>query len=246
MKKIDLNADVGEGFAFDEALMSFISSANIACGAHAGNADIIKKTIELCLTHNVAIGAHPGYADRPNFGRVEKMMRVDELMDMVADQLFFFQSILSSFGATLHHLKPHGALYNKAAIDEITAHYVVKAIKMVDEKTIIYGLSGSTLISVAQQFHFRTVNEVFADRTYLPDGKLTPRTFKDAVIKDVERAKDQALLWVKHQQVHCTDGTVLKLNADSICVHGDNENALALTKSIHSALENNQICIEAP
>jgi UPF0271 protein len=229
---IDLNCDMGEGIGNDAAIMPFISSANIACGYHAGDEVTLKKTIKLCLEHNVAIGAHPGFADKPNFGRNEIQLNESELYQLIHDQLVIMQTACNVLGATLHHVKPHGALYNMASKDEHMSKTIVQAIYDFNPHLIYYGLSGSVMISVATAIGLKTANEVFADRTYQPDGTLTPRKHHNALINNAEEAVQQVRQMITKQSVTAIDGSVFPLKADTVCVHGDGAHAVEIAQAI--------------
>jgi 5-oxoprolinase (ATP-hydrolysing) subunit A len=230
---IDLNCDMGEGIGNDAAIMPFITSANIACGYHAGNEVTIKKTIELCLKHKVNVGAHPGLADKPNFGRNEINLSESELYQLIHDQLVIMQTACDALGAKLHHVKPHGALYNMAVRDEHMSKTIAQAVYDFNPQLIYYGLSGSVMLSAAQAAGLKTANEVFADRTYQPDGTLTPRTQSNALINNVEEAVRQVKQMVTKQSVTAVDGSIVPLKADTICVHGDSEYAVEIVKSLY-------------
>ena len=226
---IDLNCDMGEGMASDGVIFPFISSANIACGGHAGDADTMRRTVELALQHGVAIGAHPSYPDRAGFGRVDLLgvsIRPEDLAGLLFEQLHRLQSICREFGVRLRHVKPHGALYNRAAVDVAVATLVVRAIADLDDSLLLYGLSGSPLGAVAETVGVRFVSEVFADRTYRADGTLTPRSEAGALIEDGAVAVEQVLRMVREGvvQVGASSGaeaTVVTIRADTICLHGD-------------------------
>ena len=197
---IDLNCDMGEGMATDAAIFPFISSANIACGGHAGDADTMRRTVELALQHGVAIGAHPSYPDRENFGRVDILgvsLRPVDLAGLLFEQLHRLQSICREFGVRLRHVKPHGALYNRAAVDVAVSTLIVRAIADLDDSLLVYGLSGSVLGSVAETMGVRYVSEVFADRTYRADGTLTSRSEPGALIADGGVAVAQVVRMVR-------------------------------------------------
>ncbi|MFM8742521.1 MAG: 5-oxoprolinase subunit PxpA, partial [Cytophagales bacterium] len=198
---VDLNCDMGEGMPNDAAIMPFISSANIACGYHAGDAQIIKDTVALCLRHQVAIGAHPGFDDKPNFGRTNMKLTSKELYDLVTLQLFIVDSACRKQSAVMHHVKPHGALYNMATKDEVMSRTIAQAVFDFNPKLIYYGLSGSHMISQATLVGIKTASEVFADRTYQPDGSLTPRTEKNALIESEEESLSQVMKMVKESKV---------------------------------------------
>src|SRR5437763_8737707 len=193
MKRIDLNCDMGEGMGYDAALMPLITSANIACGFHAGSSDMIRKTIDLALQHKVHIGAHPSFRDRENFGRKEMRISDEKLYAIVIEQLIKVDLIAREMGATMHHVKPHGALYNMAARDPDIAGVIVQTIKDFNEDLIVYGLSGSHLISEAKAAGLKTASEVFADRSYQDDGSLTPRNNEGALFTEEEKSIRQVL-----------------------------------------------------
>ncbi|GIU83038.1 MAG: LamB/YcsF family protein [Acidobacteria bacterium] len=247
---IDLNCDMGESFGAwhmgcDEKLMDYVSSVNIACGFHAGDPSVIRKTVELAIRKNVAIGAHPSFPDLQGFGRREIKMAEQEIFDIVLYQVSALKGICEALGGKLHHVKPHGALYNQAAKNPATAKAIAEAVKAVDSSLVFYGLSGSHLITEADKIGLKTASEVFADRTYQPDGTLTPRTFQNALIKDTAKAINQVLQMVRTQTVTATDGKVIPIKAETICIHGDGENALEFAAAINSELRKNGIQIKA-
>ncbi len=234
---VDLNCDLGEGMDNDAAIMPYISSANIACGYHAGDENTIRKTIELCLQHNVAVGAHPGFDDKPNFGRIPVHLSEDELYRLVWKQLEIMQSICTEKRAVLHHVKPHGALYNMAASNQSISRALAKAVYDFNPKLIYYGLSGSMMISEANAVGLKTVNEVFADRTYQPDGTLTPRTHDQALIENTEDVVRQVKQILTQGRVTTLSGEVIPLACETICVHGDGPKALPFLEGIHAAID---------
>ena len=246
MLTIDINCDLGEGFPNDTLLMPFISSANIACGFHAGDTDTIKRTIENCIKNKVAIGAHPGFNDKANFGRSEMMLSDCELYDLVAEQIELVQNICTEMGATLHHVKAHGALYNMAARDATMSYIIAGIIKEINPSLILYGLSNSFLISEAEALGLKTASEVFADRTYTPEGMLTTRTQANALLHSREESLSQVLQMITQQQVRATDGSLVSLKADTICIHGDGDHALFFAEAIHEAMKENNILIRTP
>jgi 5-oxoprolinase (ATP-hydrolysing) subunit A len=244
LQKIDINCDMGEGMATDAMIMPYISSANIACGYHAGDADIIKRTIELCLQNNVAAGAHPSFLDKGNFGRKEQYWDDEMLYNLVSEQLYIFEKIAFPLGCIMHHVKPHGALYNMAAKDKWLSRIMVKAIRDFDEHLLVYGLSGSHIISEAEEIGLKAVNEVFADRTYQHDGSLTPRSQTDALITDDEKSVKQVLQMLQHKTVTTQSGITFPIQAETICIHGDGVHAVTFTKSIYEQLKAHHIAIE--
>lgn len=245
MTSIDLNCDMGEGMLHDAAIMPFISSANIACGFHAGDADTIKRTVELALHHKVAIGAHPGFYDKENFGRTEMFLSDEIYYDLVLDQLNLLKKITDSFNTKLHHVKPHGALYNMAARNKALAAVFARAIKDFDDTLILYGLSGSYLIKEAKALQLQTASEVFADRTYLNDGSLTPRSQTNALIQDEPTCIKQVLQMVQHQTVTSAHNKIVPVVAETICIHGDGAHAVEFAMLIHQNLKANHIAIKA-
>lgn len=246
MKHIDLNCDMGEGLDNDAAIMPFISSANIACGYHAGNADTMKKTVSLAANHHVAIGAHPGFADLENFGRSEQQLSDAALYDLVSTQVYALQIICRAQGVPLQHVKPHGALYNMAARTPAMAAVIAKAVKDVDSRLRLFGLSSSALISEAAAAGLKTVSEVFADRTYQDDGSLTPRSQPGAMIENETLAIQQVLQMVTRQEVTARSGKTIPLKAETICIHGDGPHALEYARAIHAALLHHHLTIQHP
>lgn len=237
MQNIDINCDLGEGMMSDEAIMPFINSASIACGYHAGDEDSMKRTVELALKHNVLIGAHPSFMDRENFGRTDIRLPLAEVYDLVSKQIQLLSEIAISFGATLHHVKPHGALYNMAARARPLAAVIALAVKDADEKLKLYGLSGSHLISEAKKIGLKPSSEVFADRTYQDNGFLTSRLKQGALISDIDKALQQVLQMIKEGTVTTISGKIIPIVAETICVHGDNEHALEFAKAINQAVK---------
>ena len=235
---------MGEGLDNDALLMPLISSANIACGFHAGNEEIMKRTIELAIKNNVAIGAHPGFKDQANFGRTEMALSKQELFDLMTEQIYLLQKIAESFGEKIHHIKPHGALYNMAARDGNRARTIIESIKSVNASFILYGLSGSKLISEAVTIGLSTASETFADRTYQKDGSLTARTLPGAMIENTEDSLQQVLQMIRDKSVTTIDGITIPIKADTICIHGDGKHAVAFAALIRKNLLVNQITIQ--
>jgi len=240
---IDLNCDVGEGMTTDAAIMPYISSANIACGYHAGDAETMQQTIDLCLQHGVAIGAHPGYADKPNFGRVAIELNDEDLYDLMVNQIMALHLQCDKAGTFLHHVKPHGALYNSAAANAHIAAVIAQAIKDMNPKLIVYGLSGSHLISEAKKQGLKVANEVFADRTYQNDGTLTPRTNSNALITSTEESLLQVMQMIHQKTITSTSGKMIPIEAETLCLHGDGLYAVDFAKTIHRHLTQEKISI---
>ncbi len=250
MFSIDLNCDMGESLGAwrmgnDAALMNYVSSINVACGFHAGDASVIRKTVETAIEKDVAIGAHPGFPDLQGFGRREIKMSAEEVFDIVLYQVSAVKGICQAFGGKLHHVKPHGALYNQAAKDASFAAAIAKAVKSIDDNLIFYGLSNSLLISEAEKIGLQTASEVFADRTYQADGSLTPRNETTALVKDSEKAVSQVLQMITEQSVIATNGEKISLKAETVCIHGDGEHALEFAKIINAKLKKCDIQIKS-
>ena len=236
MKTIDLNCDLGEGIGNDELIMPYISSANIACGYHAGNETTMKQTVELCKRYNVAVGAHPSFPDKENFGRTDMLLHPGEIYEMIIKQISSLEKIAAVADVPVHHVKPHGALYNMAARDKMLAPFVALAILDTNSKYILYGLSGSYLIKEGKALGVKTASEVFADRTYKDDGSLTSRNKPGALIEETDKAVAQALQMVKEGTVTSINGKKVQIVAETICIHGDGEHAVEFAKAIREAL----------
>lgn len=242
---VDLNCDLGEGCTTDEAIMPFISSANIACGYHAGDVDTIKQTLTLAKHYNVAIGAHPSYPDRANFGRKEMDLALTEIKSLIIKQINLVKDLAEEMGLQLHHVKPHGALYNKAAKDVETAKAIAEAVYTIDPSLILFGLANSESGKAAKKLGLAFYNEVFADRTYTEEGQLTPRTEANAMITTDDEAIRQVLQMLKEETVTSTNGKIISIQADTICIHGDGEHAVSFAKHIHTLIKNSNIKISS-
>jgi UPF0271 protein len=236
MPRLDLNCDLGEGAGHDAELMPLITSANIACGAHAGDESTMDAALGLARTHGVAAGAHPGFADRENFGRREVPVWPDEVYQLVLAQTRAVQSLARARGMRLAHVKPHGALYNMAARNTLLAAAVAQAVYEVDPRLRLFGLAGSHAVAAARACGLEVAGEAFADRTYQPDGSLTPRGQPGATIEDEELALGQVLRMVQEGRVRATDGTEIPLQADTVCVHGDGPHAAAFARRLRAGL----------
>ena len=234
----DINCDMGEGIGNDELIMPHITSANIACGYHAGNEKMMRQTILLAQKFNVNIGAHPSFFDKENFGRTTMNKTAAEVYELVKKQVLLLNQIALKCNATMHHVKPHGALYNQAAKDKILAQAIANAVKDIDEQLIFFGLSGSFLISEANRIGLKTASEVFADRTYQDDGSLTPRTQVNALINDVDDCVKQVLKMISGGKVKTVSGKEIDIVAETICIHGDGEKAVEFAKVIYESLKN--------
>jgi len=229
----------------DAALMDHVTSVNIACGFHAGDPTTIRKTIETAIEKGVAIGAHPGYPDLPGFGRRNMSLSASDVFDIVLYQVAVLKGICEASGGSLHHVKPHGALYNQAAKSPELSRAIADAVKAIDTGLIFYGGSGTALISEANECGLRTASEVFADRTYQPDGSLTPRSLPNALIDDPSKAMEQALQMVRLGTVTSLLGQTINIKADTICLHGDGAQALEFAVALRSAFAENNIDVQA-
>jgi UPF0271 protein len=248
MLSIDINCDMGESTHLwpyhlekDRLLLSYVSSINLACGYHAGDAHTMHALAAAAITAGVAIGAHPGLADRDNFGRTNMTLPPEAVYDLVLYQTGALDAFLKVMGTRLHHVKPHGALYNMAARDEVMADAICKAIKDYDSRLLLYGLAGSKLIDAANAMGLAVYSEVFADRTYQDDGHLTPRTHANALLENTEQSLEQVLQMVKQRTVTSINGREVPLVVDTVCIHGDGEFALEFARSIKEALEKNGV-----
>ena len=217
----DINCDLGEGLDNDALIMPYISSANIACGYHAGDTDIMQRTITLCKKYNVHIGAHPSFLDRENFGRKEMELPPHAIYELIIQQLMIIDEVADSCDTKLHHVKPHGALYNMSARDPLLAQIIAKAVRDFDEHLIVYGLKGSYSISEAKKLGLKTSEEVFADRRYDRNGMLISRSDPRALIEDADEMLKQVIEMVQEG------------NAETICIHGDGKHAIVFAKAIH-------------
>ena len=246
LRSLDFNCDLGEGCGTDAAIVPLISSASIACGAHAGDAATMRETVALCLAHGVAIGAHPSFEDREHFGRRELEVDAAALEVSVRQQIETLAGVCASLGGRLHHVKPHGALYNLAARDRATAEVIARAVRAVDPTLILYGLGGSHLIDAARDARLTVAHEVFAERAYDANGRLAPRGTSGAVIEDLEPALAQVRLLLREGVVIARDGTRVPLRADTLCLHGDRADAPAFAQALRAALETEGVRIRAP
>ena len=220
----------------DAALLPFVTSANIACGFHAGDPAVMKRTVRLALRHGVAIGAHPGLPDLVGFGRRELAVSAEEAFDMVVYQLGALRAVAQAEGGQLHHLKPHGALYNMAARRAPLAEAIAEAVYRVQPELTLYGLAGSELVRAGEKLGLRVAHEVFADRSYQPDGSLTPRQEPGALLTDADAAVAQVLRMVREGQVRSQQGPDVAIRADTVCLHGDGPHALEFAQRLNEAL----------
>lgn len=229
---------MGEGSSNDEAIMPFISSANIACGFHAGDDITMTRTVLLAKKNGVAVGAHTSFFDRENFGRTEMKLPLKEIYDLVQKQIKIIKSIGAKHDVLLNHVKPHGALYNMSAKDVTIAHVIALAVKEYDPNLVLVGLCASNSINEAARLGLKTKSEVFADRTYQDDGSLTPRFQSNALITNPRHAVQQTLQMIRANTVTTVSGKTIPVVAETICIHGDGDHALEFVIAINNALKN--------
>jgi 5-oxoprolinase (ATP-hydrolysing) subunit A len=242
---VDLNCDMGEGIGHDEAIMPYISSANIACGYHAGDEATMRQTVKLAAACRVAVGAHVSFLDKENFGRTEMHVPAGEIYHLVTEQLVILCRIAGSLAIPVRHVKPHGALYNQAARDILMAKEIAQAVKDFDARLVLFGLSGSHSIHEAKAIGLKTASEAFADRMYRDDGTLAPRSQPYALIEDTDKAVQQVVQVVREGMITTVSGKEIPVFAETICIHGDGKNAAALAVAIHHTLKQYHIEIKA-
>lgn len=241
MKRIDLNCDMGEmpeaiADGTQESLMPSLTSVNIACGGHAGDEGTMKATIEQALRWKLAVGAHPGYPDRANFGRVALALSPEEVASSVFEQVRALAEIATSSGATIAHVKAHGALYNQAAVDRSLARAIADGVRLWNRDVTLVGLAGSLMLDVFRDAGFRVAGEAFADRRYEPDGSLRSRKFEDALLRNPAEAAQQALRIAERASVIASTGAEIPVNAQTLCVHGDTPGAPRIADAVAGAL----------
>jgi 5-oxoprolinase (ATP-hydrolysing) subunit A len=249
MFRIDLNCDLGESFGAykmgtDEEILKFVTSANIACGFHAGDPATMCQTVKLALQNGVAIGAHPGLPDLVGFGRRNMDISPQEAFDMVVYQIGALYGFVKAEGGKLQHVKPHGALYNMAAKSRELSDAIAKAVYKIDPELILFGLSGGELVKAGEKIGLKTANEVFADRTYQQDGSLTPRRQPDALITDDRKAVEQVIRMIKERKVESQQGVEIAIQADTVCIHGDGQHALLFASQIRQLLSDSDIAVQ--
>lgn len=242
---VDLNADLGEGCANDEALLQLISSANIACGFHAGDPQIMRQSVRWALKYGVAIGAHPSFPDRENFGRTAMQLPPETVFAQVVYQLGALAALCHAEGGRMVHVKPHGMLYNQAATDPLLADVIARAVFSVDSTLRLVGLAGSELIRAGERLGLATRQEVFADRGYQSNGTLVPRSQPGALIESDELAIQQTLMMVQQQAVISRDAVRVPVQADTVCLHGDGEHALDFARRLQEAFREQGILVSA-
>ncbi len=241
MKRVDLNCDMGElpemlADGSQDALMKFVTSANVACGGHAGNEPLMRATIEQALRHGIAVGAHPGYEDHENFGRITLNLSVDQICDSVYRQVTALAGVAEQCGARVTHVKPHGALYNDAAKDAAIARATAEGVRGWRQDVVMVGLAGSAMIGEFREAGFRVAAEAFADRRYEKDGSLRARKFRDALLHEPKDAAAQAVRIAQGQGVLTREGEVVRVEAETICIHGDTPGAARIAEAVRAAL----------
>ena len=243
---VDLNADLGEGAGHDNELLALVTSANIACGFHAGDAETIRRSIEAARDRQVAVGAHPSLFDRENFGRKELPVKPDEVFDAVVYQLGVFQAIADAAKVRPNHVKPHGALYNMAVRDQELADAIGRAIAKVDTKLILFAPQNSALARAGDTNGLQIAHEVFADRNYLSNGSLVPRTRPDALLHDPEEAASRVVRMLREGKVRSVDSMDVDVRAETVCLHGDTPGAVSFARTLTARLEKEGVGIRAP
>ena len=243
---VDINADLGEGTGHDAELFELISSANIATGFHAGDSDTMHAAVCAAKKHGVAVGAHPSFFDRENFGRKELNVADQEVLDAVAYQLGIFQAIASALDVRPNHVKPHGALYNMAVRDANLGDAIARAIESVDSKLILFAPDKSELARAGDAHGLQIAREIFADRNYLNDGWLVPRTRPDALLHDPKEAAARVLRMLREGKVRSVEGDDVDVRGETICVHGDTPGAVEFARELRTQLESEGVRIRAP
>jgi UPF0271 protein len=250
MDRVDLNCDMGESFGAyrlgrDADVMPYVTSANIACGFHAGDPTVMRATVRLALEHGTAIGAHPGLPDLVGFGRRAMNISPQEAYDMTVYQIGALNGFVRAEGGVMRHVKPHGELYNMAARNAALAEAIAEAVYKVNPELILFGLAGSALVGAGLKTGLRTASEVFADRTYQADGSLTSRSEPHATLASADAAAAQVIRMVREGKVASRQGTDVGIRADTVCIHGDGPHALEFARTIRASLQQAGISVRA-
>ena len=245
MHTIDLNCDLGEGCGNDAGIVPLISSANVSCGAHAGDDNTIVETLRLCSKHGVAVGAHPGYAERKHFGRRETGQSPQEIAALVQTQVEHFLALARTHGVPVRHVKLHGALYNRAARDVEVAAAVARTVQRIDPSLRLVGLSGSEMLNIARTLDMTVAHEVFPDRGYDTEGRLLPRDRPGAVVESPEEVAERAFLLASLGLAKDERGRPLMLRADTLCLHGDRADAVAVAEAVRARLQRFDVAVAA-
>lgn len=244
MRYIDINCDMGEGMDNDAALMPYISSANIACGYHAGNEETMQQTVALASRYGVAIGAHVSFLDKENFGRKEMELPPDVVYELVLQQLIILQKIVKMQAVSIKHVKPHGALYNMSARNKQLADIIARVVHDFDPSLMLVGLSDSHSINEAKTLGLQTASEAFADRRYEENGSLRSRSLPGALLEDADEVAEQVLKMVSNKTVIAITGKEIPVTAETICIHGDGKHAVEFAQTIYQNLKNHSIEIK--
>ncbi|MEP6709981.1 MAG: 5-oxoprolinase subunit PxpA [Verrucomicrobiota bacterium] len=244
--RVDLNADLGEGAGHDAELLALVSSASIACGIHAGDPAAILQSLRDARNAGVAVGAHPSLNDRENFGRKELPVAPDEVFALVVYQVGAFHALANTLGVRPNHVKPHGALYNMAVRDPALADAICRAIAKVEKSLLLFAPDDSALARSAATYGLSVAHEVFADRNYLADGSLVPRSRGNALLHDPEKAANRVLRMLRERVVRSVDGNDVQVRAETICVHGDTPDAVEFARTLRAKLEKENVVVEAP
>jgi UPF0271 protein len=250
MTRIDLNSDVGESYGAyrigaDAEVLPHVTSANVACGFHAGDPRTMRETVALAKAHGVAVGAHPGLPDLVGFGRRAMEVSPQEAYDLIVYQVGALRGFAASAGVELQHVKPHGALYNMAAARPALAEAIARAVRDVDPGLALFGLAGSHLVAAGEALGLKTASEVFADRNYLPDGSLVPRSRTDALVSDAEEAVRRAVRMVGEGRVRAVEGEEMAIRADTVCIHGDAPGAAEFARRLREAFTAERVELRA-
>ena len=243
---VDLNSDLGEGAEHDEEILKFVTSANIACGFHAGDPASVFDSIRMAKEHGVAVGAHPSLADRENFGRTEIETSASDVFALVAYQIGAFKALCAAAGTEMRHVKAHGALYNMATRNLALAQAIAQAVLAVDTRLIVFVPPRTALEIAAVELELQTAREVFADRNYMPDGSLVPRTRPDALLHDPIEAAERVVRMLREGVVRAIDGSDVTIEVETICVHGDTPEALGFVRELRQRLESEGVMIAPP
>lgn len=240
-RQLDLNLDAGESAAslasgLEASLYDCVTSVNVACGGHAGNEEIMRACVSLARERGLAIGAHPSFPDRENFGRRKIEIPMDELFESLSHQVRALKEICAAEGAALRHLKPHGALYNEAGSNEELAKVICRVIEQIDSSLVYVGLAGSRGLEIAKERGLATAAEAFVDRRYETDGRLRSRAFPDAMIDDADGTVEQALRLATRSEAISVAGSAIRVNFDTLCIHGDREGSLSVAQKVEKAL----------
>jgi 5-oxoprolinase (ATP-hydrolysing) subunit A len=243
---VDLNSDLGEGGEHDEEILELVTSANIACGFHAGDPASIFDSIRTAKEQSVAVGAHPSLADRENFGRAEIEITASDVFTLVTYQVGAFKALCAAAGTKMNHVKAHGALYNMAVRNRALAHAIAHAVLAVDARLVVFVPARSDLEIAAVELELQTAREVFADRNYMPDGSLVPRTRPDALLHDPIEAAERVVRMLREGVVRAVDGSDVPIEVDTICVHGDTPEAVGFVRELRRRLESEGVMIAPP